>query len=124
MTGYFVSLHTPCMMQTQGEGAFCFKTHLRVHGATIANLGAAAGALRTRAIGVGRAAVELGLELHRIGREHAGHGHRGSGRAAAAWHLRGSARGSIVLLLQLLPAHLPALCQRHIPAQITPFLST
>ena len=98
-----------CRGESQGTA------DLRVHGATIANLGAAAGTLRAWAISIGRWTIELRLELHSIGREDAGHGHGRSGRAAAAGQLgRGPGRG-IVLLLQLLPAHLPALRQRHIP---------
>ncbi len=92
-------------------------TDLGVHGAAIADLRATAGSLRPRAICIGEAAIELGLELHSIGREHAGHGHRRSRRASTAGQLRSCAGCGIVLLLQLLPAHLPALCQCHIPAE-------
>ena len=100
-----------CRGESQG------RADLRVHGATIADLGAAAGTLRAWAVSIGRWTIELGLELHSIGREDAGHGHGRSGRAAAAGQLGRSPGRGIVLLLQLLPAHLPALRQRHIPAQ-------
>ena len=93
-----------------------WRTDLRVHWAAIADLGAAAGALRARAVRIGRGPIELGLELDSVGWEHAGHGDGRSGGAGASGQLRRRAGRGVVLLLQLLPTHLPALCQRHIPA--------